>query len=83
MMKINPFAIMGNGPMAMLMRAAQGGGDPMKIIGQMAGNDPHMRQGMNLIQGKTPQQLEQMARNMAQERGVDVRQMLSNMGIDI
>lgn len=82
-MKINPFSIMGNGPMAMLMRAAQGGGDPVQIISQMAGNNPQMRQGMSLIQGKTTAQLEQMARNMAQERGMDVRQILSGMGIEL
>lgn len=82
-MKINPFAIMGNGPMAMLMRAAQGGGNPMQIIGQMAGNNPQMHQGMQLIQGKTPQQLEQMARNMAQERGADISKILSDMGIEL
>lgn len=82
-MKINPFAIMGNGPMAMLMRAAQGGGDPTQIISQLAGSNPQMRQGMSLIQGKTPAQLEKMARNMAQERGADVRQILSSMGIEL
>lgn len=69
--------------MAMLMRAAQGGGDPVQIISQMAGTNPQMRQGMSLIQGKTPAQLEQMARNMAQERGTDVRQILSGMGIEL
>lgn len=82
-MKINPFAVMGNGPMAMLMRAAQSGGNPMQIIGQLAGNNPQMKQGMSLIQGKSAQQLEQMARNMAQERGADVRQILSSMGIEL
>lgn len=82
-MKVNPFAVMGNGPMAMLMRTAQSGGNPMQIISQLAGNNPQMRQGMSLIQGKNPQQLEQMARNMAQERGTDVRQILSSMGIEL
>lgn len=82
-MKINPFATMGNGPMAMLMRAAMGGGNPMQIIGQMAGNNPKMQQGMQLIKDKSPQQLEKTARNMAQERGVDVNQILSDMGIEL
>lgn len=80
-MNFNPFAAMGNGPMAMLMRAAQGGGDPMQIIGQMAGNNPQMKSGLQMIQGKTPAQLEQMARNMARERGTDVTDIMRNLGI--
>ena len=82
-MKINPFAIMGNSPMAMLMRAAQSGGNPMKIISQMAGNNPQMQQGMQLIQGKTPQELEQYARNMAQTQGRDINQILNSLGIEL
>lgn len=82
-MKINPFAAMGNGPMAMLMRAAQGGGNPMQIISQMAGNNPKMRQGMQLIQGKSPAELEQYARNMAQAQGKDINQILNDLGIEL
>ena len=82
-MKINPFAIMGNSPMAMLMRAAQGGGNPMQIISQMAGNNPQMRQGMQLINGKSPTELEQYARNMAQAQGKDINQIIQSLGIEL
>lgn len=82
-MKINPFAIMGNGPMAMLMRAAQSGGNPMQIISQMAGNNPQMQQGMQLINGKSPAELEQYARNMAQSQGRDINQILNSLGIEL
>ena len=82
-MKINPFAIMGNSPMAMLMRAAQGGGNPIQIISQMAGNNPQMRQGMQLINGKSPTELEQYARNMAQAQGKDINQIIQSLGIEL
>ena len=81
-MKFNPFAAMGNGPMAMLMCAAQRGGNPMQIISQMAGNNPQMRQGMQLISGKSPAELEQYARNMAQSQGKDINQILQSLGIE-
>ena len=81
-MRVNPVAMMGNNPLAMLMRAAQVGGDPMQIIWQMAGNNPQMRRGMQMVQGKNPQQLEQMARNMARERGADVRDIMHSLGIE-
>lgn len=81
-MKINPLNIMGNGPMGMLMRAAQGGGNPMQVLPQMAQSNPQMRQGVQIIQGKDEQQLEKTARSMAQERGVDINQILGSLGIE-
>ena len=81
-MRINPFAAMGNGPMAMMIRAAQGGGNPMQILGQLAGKNPQMAQGMQMVQGKDAQQLEQMARNMARERGVSVEQIMNTLGVE-
>ena len=74
---------MGNSPMAMLMRAAQGGGNPIQIISQMAGNNPQMRQGMQLINGKSPTELEQYARNMAQAQGKDINQIIQSLGIEL
>lgn len=79
---INPFGLMGNNPMSALLRAAQGGGNPMQIISQMAGNNPQMRSGLQMVQGKSPQQLEQMARNMAKERGADVNEIMRSLGIN-
>ena len=82
-MRFNPLNMMGNNPMALLMRAAQGGGDPMQVISQMAGGNPQMQSGLRMIQGKNGQQLEQMARNMARERGADVSDVLKSLGIDV
>lgn len=82
-MRINPLAMMGNNPMVQLMRAAQSGGDPMQIIGQLAGSNPQMQSGMQLVRGKSPQQLEQMARNMARERGANVEDVLQSLGVEL
>lgn len=80
-MNINPFAAMGNSPICMLLRAAQGGGDPVQVINQMAGRNPQMKSGLKMIQGKSSQQLEQMARNMAKERGTTVEEIAESLGI--
>ena len=58
-----------NNPLMMLLQAAQGGGDPIQILSQLAGNDPMMAQALKMVQGKTPDQLRRMAENMARERG--------------
>ena len=50
-----------NNPLMMLLQAAQGGGDPIQILSQLAGNDPMMAQALKMVQGKTPDQLRRMA----------------------
>lgn len=45
------------------------------MISNMIRQNPTAQQVMPFIQGKTPQQLEQTARNLCRERGVDVDQM--------
>lgn len=45
------------------------------MISNMIRQNPTAQQMMPFIQGKSPQQLEQTARNLCRERGVDVDQM--------
>lgn len=70
-----------NNPLMMLLQAAQGGGDPIRILSQLAGNDPMMAQALKMVQGKTPNQLRQMAENMARERGTSPEEILRGLGI--
>lgn len=53
-----------------------------KIMGQNAGN-PQIAQAMKLINGKNPSQLRQVAENMARERGIDLGQLASGMGLNL
>lgn len=70
-----------NDVIGMLMQAARNGGNPMQLLQGMARNNPQIGQAMNIIQGKNPQQLEQVARNMAKERGIDIEAMARQMGL--
>lgn len=70
-----------NNPIAMLIQAAQGGGNPIQIISQMAGGNPIMSQGLKMIQGKSPDQIRQMAENMARERGTTAEDVLRDLGL--
>lgn len=45
---------------------------PEKALQQMAGQNPVAAQAMKMIEGKSPQQINQIAANMARERGVDI-----------
>lgn len=72
---------MTNNPMMGIINFARNGGDPMMLMQQMAGRNPQMQQAMSMIRGKSPEQLRQMAENMAKERGLTVEQVAKNIGL--
>ena len=73
---------MQNNPLMALVQAMNSGGTPMALLQQMAPQNPQALQALQMMQGKNPQQLEQMARGMAQERGIDINQMIRQLGIN-
>ena len=75
--------MMMNNPVMMLLNAARNGGNPMQLMQQMAMQDPRIAQAQQMIQGKSPQQLRQMAENMARERGTDLQSVARSLGIKI
>ena len=74
---------MNNNPFMVLMQFARSGGNPMQMLSQMAGRDPRAAQAMKLIQGKSPQQLRQVAENMAKERGMTLDEIARQMGVNL
>lgn len=64
-----------------LISMMQQSGNPMGMIMQMARQNPMMGQAMQALNGKTPGQMEQYVRQMAQQRGVDINQLARQMGI--
>lgn len=79
---MNPLQMLGNGhPLLQMMQGMRTGANPIAMLGQLSGNNPIMARGMQLVQGKTPEQLQQIAQNMAKERGVDLASMLQQFGL--
>lgn len=72
-----------NNPILQLMGLLQSGRSPSAIVQTMAQSNPQARQIVQMLNGKTPQQLEQMARNMAKERGTTIEDIARSMGIQI
>lgn len=70
-------------PLQLLMQAGRGGGNPVQMLQGMMQQNPMCGQVYNIVNGKSPQQLEQIARNMARERGIDINQMARQIGINI
>ena len=68
-------------PMMFLLQAARGGKGPMTMLRQMAGQNQRVAQALQMVNGKTPAQLRQMAENMARERGINLDEMIQSLGI--
>lgn len=75
--------MMMNNPVAMLVNAARSGGNVQLMMQQMAMQDPRIAQAQQMMQGKSPQQLRNMAENMARERGTTVQDVARGLGIGI
>lgn len=76
-------------PMQMLGSVMKSGGNPQKIIMQMMNssmeNNPMMSNVMQMAQNQDAKGLEQFARNLAKEKGINVEQgvqaIRQNMGL--
>lgn len=72
-----------NNPMMSMVQMAMGGMSPMQYLQQRMGQSPQIAQAMNLIQGKTPEQLHQIADNIAKQCGTTVEEIARQYGIPI
>lgn len=61
----------GNNMLSFLISAYKSGGNPMAVLQQLAQNNPNAQEFLSLIQGHTPQQMEQVCRNICQQRGIN------------
>lgn len=86
-MPMNPMNMMqnmmSNNPVFEVINVMRNGGNPMKLVETMASKDPKMAMAFNMIKGKNSQQLEQLARNMCKEAGVDINQVASQLGFQL
>ena len=69
-----------------IMVQLQKSGNPMQLIQQMFGNDPKMQRAMSMVKGKSPQEVQQTALNLCQQKGIDINQAIQQarqMGIQV
>lgn len=68
-------------PIFQLANIARNGGNAIQMLQRMAAQNPQAAQAINMIQGKTPQQLQQIATNMARERGITPQEIARSLGL--
>ena len=66
-----------------IIQAVQRGANPNRIMMQLIQNDPAIQQAAQLVNGKTPQQIQSMVRQRAQQMGVDLDQLARQWGIQL
>lgn len=64
-----------------LIQAIQRGGNPNQLIMQAAQQNPALQQAMQAVNGRTPEQVRDMAYQLARQRGVDLNQLAQQLGI--
>lgn len=66
-----------------IMQMAQRGVDPNRLAQQLMQQNPAVQQAAQMMRGKSPEQIKQMAYNRAAQMGVDLNQMAKDMGIKL
>lgn len=74
--------MMANNPIMQMMGMLQNSKNPMAVMQKLAGQNPQLKQIMEITQGKTPQQMQQMAENLAKQKGVNLQEFMQQMGIN-
>lgn len=57
--------------------------NPYGMLQQLSQNNPKLQRVMEIINGKSPKELEQYVRNTAQTQGVDLNQLAQRMGLQL
>ena len=66
-----------------ILQAVQNGANPNQLINQLAQTNPAIRQAMQIMNGKTPNQIRDMVYRTAQQRGVDLNQVARQWGVKL
>lgn len=72
MMPMNPMQV---------IQMLQRGANPNQLMMQLAQSNPAVRQAMQMVNGKTPDQIRDIAQQMAKQRGIDLNQLTQQLGI--
>lgn len=74
MMPTNPLQV---------IQALKQGANPNQLMMQLVQQNPAVRQAMQMVNGKTPDQIRDMAQQIARQRGVDLGQLTRQLGIKL
>ena len=59
------------------------GKSPEQAVQALARQNPQVQQALKMLSGKNPAELEQIARNMARERGTTIEEVARSLGVQM
>lgn len=66
-----------------LMQMMQGGGNPMQLAQMFANQNPQAAPAMQLIQGKSPDQLKEVFYNLCKSKGINPQDIARQCGVTL
>ena len=57
--------------------------NPMGLLQQMSSKNPQLKRVLEVVNGKSPQELRQYVENTAKTQGVDLTQLAQNLGLQL
>lgn len=66
-----------------MLGALQKAQNPMGLLNQIAGQNPQLKRVIDVMNGKSPQQLEQYVKNVAKTQGVNLNNLAQRMGFQL
>lgn len=69
--------------MIQMIRMIRSSPDPMRMLAEASKRNPVVGQVIRIANGKTPKEMENIAREMARQRGVDINEMAKSMGLKL
>lgn len=70
-------------PPLQVIQALQQGANPNQLMMQLVQQNPAVRQAMQMVNGKTPDQIRDMAQQIARQRGIDLNQLTRQLGVKL
>lgn len=66
-----------------MIQMLQSARNPMGLLQRLSQNNPQLQRVMEVMNGKSPKELEQYVRNTAKTQGVDLKQLAQKMGLQL
>ena len=66
-----------------MLGALQKAQNPIGLLNQIVGQNPQLKKVLEIVNGKSPKEIEQYVRNTAQTQGIDLNQLAKKMGLQL
>ena len=76
---MNPL-MQNNNPLMQMVQMLKGGQNPQALFQQIASRNLQFQQMMNAFQNKSPAEMSQQINQLASQRGIDVRELATQLG---